>query len=579
MRKTKVQKPRVQKEKIQKEKVRKEKPKSGRKKLSLFAFMLSVSLLPLVISVAIVSVISYRVTSNNIVQSSQQMLLTVSKNLASHCIQNEVTVINASNHYDYIDSLKGQEIEVAIIFKDMSCVTSIKNENGYRIREIECNEDLFENPDQYTEGYFQENVLIDDKSYYACFTPIIANGEVTGVAYSSMPQNNVSEATHSLLVQTAVIAGVMLVLSIIVVLIFSQRVSRTFVRLGGRIDDLAKGDLRKQKEQKSSLREMHVLLNQTQVMQENLVHIISKVKSASNQLVESIGEVNGLSEDTYGRAKQIVESVEELTKSAEYMNTNVQEIAEQMEEIGECVNEMSDSVGELHRHSENILQTNDGAKANLEKIMDESRKSVEAVRDITAQIHETNNSIERVDEAVAMILSISAETNLLSLNASIEAARAGEQGKGFSVIAEEIFELSQQTAKGAEMIKQLAKTITNDSQKSVDLATQVQSMIVNEQDGLKDTFREYEKLSGDIGLSADEIRAIAQKTKELSEYKEKVIENVGNLGAVSEENTTSNEEVSGNISEIIAQVQNINADCSDMNDMAHQLEETMDFFS
>jgi methyl-accepting chemotaxis protein len=295
--------------------------------------------------------------------------------------------------------------------------------------------------------------------------------------------------------------------------------------------------------------------------------------------VESIGEVNGLSENTYGRAKQIVESVEELTKSAEYMNTNVQEIAEQMEEIGECVNEMSDSVGELHRHSENILQTNDGAKANLERIMDESRKSVEAVRDITAQIHETNNSIERVDEAVAMILSISAETNLLSLNASIEAARAGEQGKGFSVIAEEIFELSQQTAKGAEMIKQLAKTITNDSQKSVDLATQVQSMIVNEQDGLKDTFREYEKLSGDIGLSADEIRAIAQKTKELSEYKEKVIENVGNLGAVSEENTTSNEEVSGNISEIIAQVQNINADCSDMNDMAHQLEETMDFFS
>jgi methyl-accepting chemotaxis protein len=507
------------------------------------------------------------------------MLLTVSKNLASHCIQNEVTVINASNHYDYIDSLKGQDIEVAIIFKDMSCVTSIKNENDYRIREIECNEDLFENPDQYTEGYFQENVLIDDKSYYACFTPIVANGEVTGVAYSSMPQNKVSEATHSLLVQTAVIAGVMLVLSIIVVLIFSQRVSRTFVRLGGRIDDLAKGDLRKQKEQKSSLREMHVLLNQTQVMQENLVNIINKVKSASNQLVESIGEVNGLSENTYGRAKQIVESVEELTKSAEYMNTNVQEIAEQMEEIGECVNEMSDSVGELHRHSENILQTNDGAKANLERIMDESRKSVEAVRDITAQIHETNNSIERVDEAVAMILSISAETNLLSLNASIEAARAGEQGKGFSVIAEEIFELSQQTAKGAEMIKQLAKTITNDSQKSVDLATQVQSMIVNEQDGLKDTFREYEKLSGDIGLSADEIRAIAQKTKELSEYKEKVIENVGNLGAVSEENTTSNEEVSGNISEIIAQVQNINADCSDMNDMAHQLEETMDFFS
>lgn len=556
----------------------KEKTKPKSKRISLFVFLICVSLLPLIVSIALVSTISFQITTNNIEQSSREMLSAVSRNLASHCVQNEVTIINAANHYEYLDSLKSQDIEVAIIFENMSCVTSIKNKNGYRIREINCNEDIFENSAKYKQGYFDKNVKINDKTYYACFTPIIIDGNVSGVAFSSILKDKVVSSTNSMLVNILTSAVILLIISIIIVLIFSKNVSKTFIRLGERVNALSKGDLKKQKEQKSRLREMYVLLEQTQLMQQNLLDIIGKVKSVSGQLVGNIGEVAGLSEDTSERARQIVDSVDELTKSAEYMNSNVQNIAEQMQEIGVCVNDMSDSVEQLYQHSENILQTNNVAKTNMDNIMDKSQKSVKAVEGIATQIHETNTSIERVDEAVAMILSISEETNLLSLNASIEAARAGEHGRGFAVIAEEIFELSEQSAKGAEVIKQLARTITEDSKKSVELAAQVQSMILEEQDSIKLTRNKYEELSKDIGHSADEIRSIAVKTGELSNYKEKVIENVHNLGAISEENAASNEEVNGNISEIISQVQNVNDNCVTMNEMAQELEESVQFF-
>lgn len=548
------------------------------KKINLFVFMMSVSLIPLILSIAIVSVLSFSITSTNVKQSSNEMLLTVAKNLSSHCVQNEVTIINAAEHYDYLDALKGQDIEVAIIFENMSCVASIKNENGYRIREIICNEDLFKSADKYEQGYYEENMVVNEKNYYACFIPVVIDGRVTGVAYASVVKDKVDSVTQDMLVKIISIAAALLIASVLIVLLFSRSVSKVFVRVGERVNALSKGDLKTQKEQKSRLREMHVLFGQTQLMQQNLLDIIGKVKLAATQLTGSIGEVSGLSEDASDRAKQIVDSVDELTKSAEYMNVNVQDIAEQMSEIGVCVNEMSESVDQLYRHSENILETNDVAKTNMDIIMDKSKMSVEAVERIAAQIHETNGSIKRVDEAVAMILSISDETNLLSLNASIEAARAGEHGRGFAVIAEEIFELSEQSAKGAEMIKQLAKTITEDSKKSVDLAVQVQSMILEEQESIKLTRNKYEELSRDIGHSADEIRSIAAKTGELSNYKEKVIENVHNLGAVSQENAASNEEVNGNISEIISQVQNVSANCASMNEMAQQLEESVMFF-
>ena len=549
----------------------KDQKKQRKFKFSLFSMLITLSLIPLILSIGIISTISVYVTKNNLEEESQATLYIVANNLANHCRENEINAINASNYYEYLDSLKEQNIEMAIIIDGAPCATSIKNENDYRIREIEVQS-------ENTEGYFDQQVVIDNKEYFAYYIPIESNGEVIGMAFAGELQENVTGAINSIVLTFAGIAVFLIVIFAILALTLSRGLVKSFRLVGRSVNALSKGDLSVQVTNKSLVKEMSVLLSEAEVMQKNLSEIIGKVKDVSQTLVDNIAEVTRESESSFGRANQITTSMQELSASTMKMGDYVQDIQTQMIEIGNCINDISLSVDHLYNTSENIVKTNQEAQDNMDMIMTNSRQSVEAVRDIALQIKETNSSITEVDKAVELILSISQQTNLLSLNASIEAARAGEFGRGFAVVAEEIRHLSEQSAEGAEMIKNLAQTITQKSKKSVELADKVHSLIIHEQENVSKTQNKYEELSRDITVSVEEIKSIADKTDNLTDYKEKVIDNVQNLSAISEENTANNEEVNNNIDEITSEVQIVNDNCEKMNDMAKELEKSVAYF-
>ena len=106
----------------------------------------------------------------------------------------------------------------------------------------------------------------------------------------------------------------------------------------------------------------------------------------------------------------------------------------------------------------------------------------------------------------------------------------------------------------------------------------IYSLILSEQENVSTTQQKYEALSTDIDQSVNEIKSIAEKTDHLTNYKEKVIENVQDLSAISQENAASNEEVNANISEIISEVRAVNENCEKMNRMAMDLDESVAYF-
>ena len=560
---------------MKKTKVKKQKtPK--KQGCSLFLLLMLLALAPVVLATVILSTTSLHLTRTNLEGSVQTTLHVTADNLAKYCKENEITAMNASGYYEYLDSLKEEGLEMAILADGIPATTSIKNENDYRIREIPMDQDLVSGGG--TEGYYDKNVVIEGNAYYGYYIPIMNDGRITAVAFAAERKNDITDALWEIEVVFLICAVGMVLLFGAICFFLSRALSSRMKETGARVDALAEGDLSAQKESHSIVREIRNLLLNTSQMQRNLAQVIGGVQEISGELLNSVRQVAEGSNATMEQAEQISQAVDQLSAAAEEMAGNVQNISDRMDEIGAAVNDISASAGQLQKDSEEMQDNSRKAGEGMEKIMTGSSRSVESVDTITSKIRETNDYIEKIDEAVALIFSISGQTNLLSLNASIEAARAGEAGRGFAVVAEEIRKLSEQSAAGAEQIKELAQGIMEKSGETVEQADVVKDIIREEQDYIIATREQYQQLEQSIRHSAEEIRKIAGETGRLSQQKEDILGNIGSLSAISEENAANNQQVNANIEEILTQIQTVGANCDKMKQISGELESSVAYF-
>ncbi|WNM25291.1 methyl-accepting chemotaxis protein [Demequina capsici] len=163
---------------------------------------------------------------------------------------------------------------------------------------------------------------------------------------------------------------------------------------------------------------------------------------------EDVLALSAAMEELSVATSQIVAGVSGSSQEAGMVAAAAQQVSTSAQAVATATEQMSASIREI------ATSTSAGAAVAAE--------AVGAVESASATVTTLGESSTQIGEVVKLITQIAEQTNLLALNATIEAARAGEAGKGFAVVASEVKDLAQATAKATEDIGARIEAIQTD---------------------------------------------------------------------------------------------------------------------
>lgn len=295
------------------------------------------------------------------------------------------------------------------------------------------------------------------------------------------------------------------------------------------------------------------------------------IAGSSFALSNNISDTSKVTEDIANTIEQIAEGANSQAENTENGFTRTSTLSDFMDDQTEDLKQVSDS-------SKKILVLKENIETIISRLINQGRDNSNSIEAVQDGIIHTNESTYTIKEATKLIKDIARQTNLLALNASIEAARAGEYGLGFSVVANEIGTLAEESTKFADNIDSIVMELNKSSNEDVETIKEIAKINADLVESISSTNDIFLDMSDEINQSGDAIFCINTKTFDMVKEKNDILSIIENLSAIAQENAASTEEVSASIEETSASLEEIAQSSQNIVKVANDLDNIINKF-
>jgi twitching motility protein PilJ len=288
---------------------------------------------------------------------------------------------------------------------------------------------------------------------------------------------------------------------------------------------------------------------------------IGTVADSYNAIIRNLRQIVEQVQLASASVTQTAEGNEEAVKKvATEATQQVDAIANALEQLKMVAQTSQGMANRAVQAAEQVQQANEVVKAGDLAM----NRTVAGISTIRETVSETAKKVKRLGEAsqkiskvVNLISNFAAQTNLLALNAAIEAARAGEEGRGFSVVAEEVRALAQQSAAATADIEQLVEEIqaqTNEVVAAMEAGTEQVVAGTELVEESRQKLGQISAVSAQVNLL---IQEIAQTSNEQTQAATQVGQTMQDVATIASDTSKGSEAVSKSFSKLLEVAQSL----------------------